>query len=78
MVKKVLVSAGLATVVTLGLSASAWAAHPNPNPNAPDHVGTACTNVIARNPNAGPNGHISDTGATNFAAVGAAMCGLDG
>jgi hypothetical protein len=35
-VKKVFVSVGLFATMTLGLSATAWAA-PNPNPNAP-HV----------------------------------------
>jgi hypothetical protein len=77
MVQKFLVGAGLATAVTLMVSASAWA-QPNPNPNAPAHVGTACENVIARNPNTGANVHMSDTAAANFAAVGAAMCGLEG
>ena len=75
MVKKVLVSVGLLATVTLGLSAGASAA-PNPNPNAPAHTGTACSSVLSNNPNTGPGGHISPTGAANFAAVGAAMCGL--
>ena len=75
--RKLLVSLGLATAVTLGLSANAWA-QPNPNPNAPDHVGTACENVIGRNPNTGADVHMSDTGAGNFEDVGAAMCGLEG
>lgn len=75
MVKKVLVSVGLFSMVTLGLSASGWA-DPNPNPNAPTHAGTACANVISKNPNTGPGGHISDTGGTNFFKVGEALCGL--
>jgi hypothetical protein len=76
MVKRALVSVGLLTMVTLGVSATAGA-DPNPNPNAPAHTGTACTNVLSRNPNTGPDGHISDTGGTNFFEVGAAMCGLE-
>jgi len=76
MVKKVLFGVGLFSMLTLGLPASAWAG-PNPNPNAPAHVGTACANVLSRNPNAGPNAHISDTGAANLLAVGVAMCGLE-
>lgn len=75
MVKKALVSVGLFSMVTLGLSVSAWAA-PNPNPNAPAHTGTACVAVLGHNPNTGPGGHISPTGGANFGAVGAALCGL--
>jgi hypothetical protein len=77
MVKKVLVSIGLLSMLTVGVSASAWAA-PNPNPSAPAHAGTACTNVLGRNPNTGPGGHISDTGGTHFFEVGVALCGLGG
>jgi hypothetical protein len=74
-VKKVLVGVGLSVMATMGLSAGAWA-EPNPNPNAPDHTGTACTSVD-HNPNVFPGGHISATGFEHFAAVGAAMCGLE-
>jgi hypothetical protein len=77
MIKKVLISAGLFATVTLGLSASAWA-EPNPNPTAPAHTQTACGNVLGHNANTGPGGHISPTGGANFAAVGAAFCGLTG
>ena len=75
--KKVLVSLGLFATVTFGLSAGALAA-PNPNPNAPAHTGMACTSVLSSNQNAGPGGHISETGGAKFGAVGAAMCGLPG
>jgi hypothetical protein len=71
--KKVLASIGLFAAVTFGLSASASAA-PNPNPNAPHE--TPCEAVLSHNPNTGPSGHISETGAEHFAAVGAALCGL--
>jgi hypothetical protein len=73
--KKLLVSAGIVIMGTIGISATAWAA-PNPNPNAPAHTGTACANVLGRNPNTGPFGHISATGGAHFGDVGAAMCGL--
>jgi hypothetical protein len=73
-VKNVVVGAGLVAAVTLGMSASAWAA-PQPNENAPAHTETACTNVLSSNPNTGPGGHISPTGGQNFAAVGATFCG---
>jgi hypothetical protein len=62
-------------LVIMGSSAPAVAA-PNPNPNAPEHAGTACANVLSRNPNTGPGGHISDAGGTHFYAVGQALCGL--
>jgi hypothetical protein len=74
-VKKLLVSAGIVAMTTFGLSAGAWAA-PNPNPNAPAHAGTACENVLSKNPNTGPSGHISGIGGEHFGAVGAALCNL--
>jgi hypothetical protein len=74
-VKKIFVGAGLVATVTLGLSASAWAA-PNPNPNGPAHAETACANVLSKNPNTGPDGHISPIGGQHFLAVGATLCGL--
>ena len=74
--KKLFVSVGLFSIVTLGLSASAWAG-PNPNPNAPDHAGTACANVLTKNVNTVPGGgHISPTGGAHFYEVGVALCGL--
>jgi hypothetical protein len=75
--KQVIVGAGVLATVTLGLSASAWAA-PNPNEIAPAHTGTACTHVLSNNPNTQPGGHISPTGIENFLAVGATFCGLPG
>ena len=71
--RKLLVGAGLVALTTLGLSAGAWGA-PNLNPNAPADTGTACANVLTKNPNTGPFGHISPTGGAHFGDVGAAMC----
>jgi hypothetical protein len=51
-------------------------AAPNPNPAAPAHAGTACANVLSRNPNTSPGGHISEQGGTQFYSVGQALCGL--
>ena len=73
--KKLFVTVGLFSIVTLGLSASAWAG-PNPNPNAPDHAGTACANVLTKNANTGLGGHISQTGGSHFREVGVVLCGL--
>ena len=69
--------AALAATAALTTAGFAGAA-PNPNPTAPEHTGTACAAVLANNPNAGPNGHISDVGGSNLFAVGAAFCGLTG
>ena len=74
-VKKVCVGAGLFATLTLGWSASAWAA-PTPNPNGPAHTETACAHVLSNNPNAGPDGHSSLTGVEHFLAVGTTFCGL--
>ena len=60
----------------LVLTATSASAAPSPSPVAPTHTGTACTSVLTNNPNTGPGGHISEQGGANFAAVGAAMCGL--
>ena len=73
--KKLFVTVGLFSIVTLGLSASVWAG-PNPNPNAPDHAGTACANVLTKNAKTGPGGHISQTGGSHFREVGVVLCGL--
>lgn len=67
--------AGLASVAAL-VPAGVASAAPNPNPAALEHAGTACSAVLTMNPNAGPNGHISATGGSNFFAVGVALCGL--
>ena len=74
-VRRMLVGVGLFATVSLGFASVASAA-PNPNPSAPAHTGTACTSVLSSNPNAGPGGHISETGGSHFGDVGAAMCGL--
>lgn len=66
------VLASAAALATAGVALAA----PDPNPAAPEHTGTACDAVLTNNPNAGPNGHISDVGATNLFAVGASFCGL--
>jgi hypothetical protein len=65
---------GLAVIILA--SAAPAAAAPHPNPTAPAHTGTACANVLGHNPNAGPNGHISDRGSAHFSEVGAAFCGV--
>ena len=67
----------LALVIMASASAAPATAAPNPNPNAPAHAGTACANVLSKNPNTGPNGHISEQGGAHFSAVGAALCGLN-
>jgi hypothetical protein len=67
----------VALALVIVASAAPAAAAPNPNPNAPAHAGTACDNVLSKNPNTGPNGHISEQGATHFSAVGAALCNLE-
>ncbi|MCU1678458.1 MAG: hypothetical protein JWM93_3216 [Frankiales bacterium] len=64
-----------ATVMFLLPAASASAA-PHPNPVAPTHTGTACAAVLSSNPNVSPDSHMSERGAVNFGAVGAAFCGL--
>jgi hypothetical protein len=74
-VKKLFVSVGLFSIVTLGLSGSALAS-PNPNPNARAHAETACANVLTKNANTGPGGHISQTGGAHFLEVGTVLCGL--
>ena len=75
MLKKFLVGVGLLATATFGVSVGAGAA-PNPSPTAVDHTGTGCATVIANNPNAGPDAHMSAVGAANFSAVGEAFCGL--
>ena len=65
----------LAVALVIVASAAPAVAAPNPNPNAPAHTGTACEHVLSNNPNAGPDGHISDVGGQHFGDVGAAMCG---
>jgi len=52
------------------------AATPNPNPVAPAHTGTACANVLANNPQAGPGSHSAPPAQQNFFEVGAVFCGI--
>jgi hypothetical protein len=52
------------------------AAAPNPSPIAPAHTGTACANVLANNPQAGPGSHSAPPAQENFFAVGATFCGI--
>jgi hypothetical protein len=51
-------------------------AAPNPSPVAPMHTGTACANVLAKNPQAGPGSHSAPQAQENFFAVGAVFCGI--
>jgi hypothetical protein len=51
-------------------------AAPNPSPVAPAHTGTACANVLAKNPQAGPGSHSAPQAQQNFFAVGMAFCGV--
>jgi hypothetical protein len=51
-------------------------AAPNPSPVAPAHTGTACANVLAKNPQAGPDSHSTPPDQENLFEVGAAFCGL--
>jgi len=62
-------------VLVLGPAVTAAAA-PNPSPVAPAHTGTACANVLANNPQAGPDSHSAPPAQENFFAVGAAFCGI--
>lgn len=51
-------------------------AAPNPSPVAPAHTGTACANVLAKNPQAGPDSHSAPPAQENFFEVGAVFCGI--
>ena len=41
-----------------------------------EHTGTACTNVLTHNPQAGDASHSAPPAQQNLFEVGAAMCGL--
>ena len=69
-------AAAVAALAMSALAAAPAVAAPNPNPAAPAHTGTACTSVLAHNPQASENSHSAPAAQENFAAVGAAMCGL--
>jgi hypothetical protein len=43
---------------------------------APAHTGTACANVLAKNPQAGPDSRSAPPAQENFFAVGAVFCGI--
>jgi hypothetical protein len=73
-VRKLFVSVGLFSMMTLCVSANAWAS-PNPNPNAPAHAEPACANVLTKNQNTVPGGgHISPIAGSHFLDVGAGLC----
>jgi hypothetical protein len=79
-VAKVIKKSGVAValalaVVTIGAAVPAVAA-PNPSPVAPAHTGTACANVLAKNPQAGPDSHSAPPAQENFFEVGAVFCGI--
>lgn len=68
------------TILTISLlvlvpAVPAYAA-PNPNPAGPAHTATACTNVLANNPQAGPDPHSAPPAQQNLFEVGAAFCGI--
>ncbi|HZC50946.1 MAG TPA: hypothetical protein VE441_00405 [Mycobacterium sp.] len=73
--KRYAVALALLIAAFVACSAPAVAA-PSPNPAAAAHAGTGCANVLLRNPNTGPGGHISDQGGGRLFAVGQALCGL--
>jgi hypothetical protein len=76
MIKKSGVAVALAlAVVAIGAAVPAVAA-PNPSPVAPAHTGTACANVLAKNPQAGPDSHSAPPAQENFFEVGAVFCGI--
>lgn len=62
--------------VALSVMAGPAMAAPNPSPVAPAHTGTACTNVLTHNPQAGDASHSAPPAQQNLFEVGAAMCGL--
>jgi hypothetical protein len=77
MIKKSRTAVALALAVSaICIPAVPAAATPNPSPVAPAHTGTACANVLANNPQAGPGSHSAPPAQENFFAVGAAFCGL--
>jgi hypothetical protein len=77
MIKKSGIAVALALAVsTIWISAVPAAAAPNPSPVAPAHTGTACTNVLANNPQAGLDSHSAPPAQENFFEVGAVFCGI--
>jgi hypothetical protein len=77
MIKKSGTAVALALAVsTIWIPAVPAGAAPNPSPVAPAHTGTACANVLAKNPQAGPGSHSAPPAQENFFEVGAAFCGI--
>ena len=63
-------------ISTIWIPAAPAAAAPNPSPAAPAHTGTACANVLTKNPQAGPGSHSAPPAQENFFEVGAVLCGI--
>jgi hypothetical protein len=77
MIKKRGAAVALALAATaICIPAVPAAAAPNPSPVAPAHTGTACANVLAKNPQAGPGSHSAPPAQQNFFEVGAVFCGI--
>jgi hypothetical protein len=77
MIKKRGTAVALALAVsTIWIPAVPAGAAPNPNPVAPAHTGTACANVLAKNPQAGPGSHSAPPAQENFFEVGAVFCSI--
>jgi hypothetical protein len=77
MIKKIGTAVALALAVsTIWIPAVPAGAAPNPSPVAPAHTGTACANVLAKNPQAGPSSHSAPPAQENFFEVGAVFCGI--
>jgi hypothetical protein len=75
MIKKSWTAVALALAISAVAAVPAGAA-PNPSPVAPAHTGTACANVLANNPQAGPDSHSAPPAQQNFFEVGAVFCGI--
>ncbi|HEY3091432.1 MAG TPA: hypothetical protein VGJ59_25575 [Jatrophihabitantaceae bacterium] len=76
MTKKRGIAVALALAVITIIPTVPAAAAPNPSPVAPAHTGTACANVLAKNPQAGPGSHSAPPAQENFFQVGAVFCGI--
>ena len=64
----------LLTATLMFASATPALAAPSPSPVAPSHTGTACQNVIAHNPQAGPESHSAPQAQANFQELGSVFC----
>ena len=76
MIKKRGTAVALALAVSTIIPAVPAAAAPNPSPVAPAHTGTACANVLTKNPQAGPSSHSAPPAQQNLFEVGAVFCGI--